>query len=109
MLDMRIRTFLRLHRGERSITDVAELTGLARGEISMLERGQQLPRDEWIPKLELVYGARCDWYPVGVQAELVDDLPICPGCGEELEPSASRRRIYHGEACRGRARRRAAA
>jgi hypothetical protein len=34
------------------------------------------------------------------------DLPVCPGCDEELDPSASRQRKYHDEACRSRARRR---
>lgn len=105
---MRVRTFLRRYRGDRSITDVVELTGIARGEISMLERGQQIPRDEWIPTLEAVYGDRHDWYPAGIHQNLLEDLPICPGSDEELDPDASRRRIYHSEACRGRARRRAA-
>jgi len=104
-----VRTFLRVHRGDQlSITDVALATGLARGEISMLERGQQLPRDEWLRALELVYGDRARWYPAGVANVLLPDLAVCPGCGDELAPDASRRRIYHNDRCRSRARRLAA-
>ncbi len=107
---MRVRTFLRSYRDALalSITDVTERTGLARGEISMIERGQQLPRDDQIPRLELVYGDQSFWYPMGVQVVLLDDLPVCLGCDEELAPDASRRRRYHNDACRARARRRAA-
>lgn len=107
---MRVRTYLREYRDARelSIGDVVELTGLARGEVSMFERGHSIPRAPQVDAMLPVYGPISGWYPPGVLAVLYPDIPRCPGCGHELEPTASRRRIYHGEACRATHRRRVA-
>lgn len=102
---MRLRCYLRELRGDRSIGDVVELTGLARGEVSMFERGHSVPRGPQVLAMRPVYGDPDGWYPAMVKAVLYPDIARCPGCGEELEPGASRRRVYHSEACRTAARR----
>lgn len=103
---MRFRSFLRPARGKRSITDVCVLTGIARGEISMFERGHAIPNGRQAALLAPVYGPIDTWYPAGVLAILLPDLAICAGCGRELPADSSRRRRYHGAACGTRARRR---
>lgn len=104
---MRVRTFMRPLRRARGLTveQAAACAGLAKGEISMLERGHALPRDEQLPGLYRVYGHPSGWYPAGVLHVLMDDLAECPGCGDELEPDSSRRRRYHSPSCRSAARR----
>src|SRR3990167_5148507 len=88
-----------------SISDVCALTGVARGEISQLERGHLIPRDDQVARLEPVYGPPAGWYPRGLLQALAPDLDECPGCNEELAPDASRRRLYHDRRCARRARR----
>ena len=102
---MRTRTFMRLIRERQglSISDVHALTGLARGEISQLERGHLIPRDAQVARLEPVYGPPAGWYPRGLLRVLAPDLPECPGCNEALTPDASRRRLYHDRRCARRA------
>lgn len=102
---MRVRTFLRGLRGDRSINEVVRLTGLAKGEVSMFERGHSIPRGPQVEAMLPVYGDPSGWYPAGVQAVLYPDLRRCPGCGDELDPGASRRRVFHSEACRAAHRR----
>lgn len=92
---MRLRTFLRPLRGDRSITDVCEATGIARGWISMFERGHAVPSAEQATAMVAIYGPPETWYPRGVLDILVDDLGDCPVCGDELEPDYSRRRQLH--------------
>src|SRR3990167_8652657 len=76
-----------------SISDACALTGVARGEISQLERGQLIPRDDQVARLEPVYWPPAGWYPRGLLQALAPDLDECPGCNEELAPDASRRRL----------------
>lgn len=52
---------------ELSLRDVEEASGVNRGSLSAIETGHALPLDEWIPKLEDVYGAPVtDWYSPAV-------------------------------------------
>lgn len=99
---MRLRSFLRDKRiaAGLSVRDVARITGLAVGEVSMIERGHQLPREEQVAAMRTVYGDSWTWYPVGVYTALHPEIRSCPGCDEELPPSASRQRVYHDERCR---------
>lgn len=97
---------MRQARGALSIGDVTALTGVARGEISMFERGHSIPNARQVAALEPVYGPATAWYPAGVLAVLLADLGICEGCDGELAPDSSRRRRYHNPACAARARRR---
>ncbi len=60
---MRLACRLRELRAPRSLRDLAEETGLNRGALSRIERGQELPRDEWIETLERAYGAPVEeWF-----------------------------------------------
>lgn len=102
---MRVRCYLRELRGDRTLRAVCRATGLAVGEVSMFERGHSVPRDDQATLMVPFYGPVERWWPAGVRAVLYPDIRRCPGCGEELPPGASRRRVYHGEACRARARR----
>jgi transcriptional regulator with XRE-family HTH domain len=104
---MRVRTHLRRYRLQRglSISDVAARTGLAKGEISMLERGHAIPRDDQVDRMRPVYGSPLGWYPPTVFRALLPDLADCPGCGDELDPDASGARRYHNDACRAAVRR----
>lgn len=104
---MRVRTHLRTIRKAHglSIGDVCQVTGIARGDISMFERGHSVPYDAQLPVMIGVYGPMDGWYPASVLAVLMPELRDCPGCGEELDPDASRRRRYHDERCRSEARR----
>lgn len=106
---MRIRTHLRGIRTSRalSIGDVCAATGLARGEVSMFERGHSIPRDDQVEQMVGVYGSPVGWYPASVLHVLLIDLRDCGGCGDELEPDASGSRRYHSDACRSEARNRA--
>lgn len=80
-------------------------TGIAIGEISQFERGHSIPRDDQAVRMEIVYGDPSGWYPATVARALFPDIADCPGCGDELDPDASRRRIYHSDDCRNEARR----
>ena len=61
---MRVRCRLRDLRGDRSLREVAEAAGVNRGELSKIENGRLLPRDEWLERIEQAYGAPPhDWYP----------------------------------------------
>lgn len=103
---MRVRTFMRVLRADRfSLGDCSRITGIAKGELSMFERGHSFPYDAQADKLEPFYGPRSGWYPAGVAAILFDDLADCDGCGEELDPDLRRGVRYHGAACRAEHRR----
>jgi transcriptional regulator with XRE-family HTH domain len=67
---VRLRCFLKEIRGERSLRDITahieESTGhrLAPGDLSRIEQGIWLPKDELLPALVAAYGANVDdWYP----------------------------------------------
>jgi transcriptional regulator with XRE-family HTH domain len=73
---MRIACLLRDLRQARelSLRDVERMTGIARTDLSKVERGRMLPRDEWLEALEQAYGAdRLTWYvpPSGAIAGVV--------------------------------------
>lgn len=71
---------LRLGR-DLSIRDVEALTGIARTDLSKVERGRLLPRDEWIEALEQAYGAESSsWYipPAGAIAGVVIESEVKP-------------------------------
>ena len=64
---MRVRTFLKEIRGPASMRSIAELADINAGELSRIEQGTALPRDEDIPALERAYGMPVtSWYPAPV-------------------------------------------
>lgn len=43
---------------------MADIADVNHGQLSAIERGRQLPPDDWIEKLEAAYGVPADeWYP----------------------------------------------
>lgn len=61
---MRIRCFLPEIRGPRTLRAVAGDAGINPGELSRIEQGFALPKDEDVPALQAAYGAPVtDWYP----------------------------------------------
>lgn len=103
---MRVRTHLRaLRPAGVSLSDVVAATGVPRAELSRIERGQQIPVDRDVARLEQIYGPAGAWYPPTVAVALAPDLEPCPGCNEPLDPSVSRRRRFHDDTCRAAARR----
>jgi transcriptional regulator with XRE-family HTH domain len=71
---VRLSCRLREIRGKRTIAEVASAAGVNEGELSKIERGLALPRDEWLEGLELAYGAaRHDWYPPALLLHLQGD------------------------------------
>ena len=54
---MRLICHLRELRGKRTLAELARLAGVNDGELSKIERGVALPRDEQLAGLEQAYGA----------------------------------------------------
>lgn len=51
-------------RGSRPLAEIARAANISAGELSKVERGIALPRDEWLARLEAAYGApRHEWWP----------------------------------------------
>lgn len=68
---------LRILRGDRSLRQVETETGIARGNLSRIERGREFPPDKHIAALEEAYGAPWrDWYPEHVCVELGPDKAV---------------------------------
>lgn len=70
----RVRCFLRELRGPVTLRAIADDAGLNSGELSRIEAGYALPRDEDLPRLERAYGAPItSWYPPAVLFALESD------------------------------------
>lgn len=73
---MRVRCRLRELRARRPITEIAELAGVNKGELSKYERGIAFPRDHQLPGMERAYGAPAEtWYEPAVLRGLEADPP----------------------------------
>lgn len=71
---MRVACHLRELRGDRTLKQISEVAGVAIAALSTIERGYQLPRDEWLDGLERAYGSpRSAWYPPTVLLALSGD------------------------------------
>lgn len=75
---MRVRCHLRDIRGVRSLRSIADAAGINPGQLSMVEQGKTLPKDDEIPRLVEAYGAPfTKWYPPLVLAAVeVDDSAL---------------------------------
>jgi transcriptional regulator with XRE-family HTH domain len=61
---MRVRCHLREIRGARSLRSIADEAGVNPGQLSMIEAGKTLPKDDEVPRLAKAYGRQfTDWYP----------------------------------------------
>jgi transcriptional regulator with XRE-family HTH domain len=71
---MRLRCHLREARGKRSIREIAAESGIDRGSLSQIERGQRLPLDDQVRAIERVYGiARTEFYDANGTLAIVPD------------------------------------
>lgn len=71
---MRLACHLRGLRGERRLAELARVAGVHEAELSKIERGIALPRDEWVAGLEEAYGAPVhEWYPPALLLHLDRD------------------------------------
>jgi transcriptional regulator with XRE-family HTH domain len=53
---LRLLCHLREARGDRTLAEMARASGVANANLSMIETGRMLPRDEWIEGMERAYG-----------------------------------------------------
>jgi transcriptional regulator with XRE-family HTH domain len=59
--------YLAALRGSRTITDMAQASGVARPYLSQIEAGRRLPRDDEVEGIARAYGAPLrEWYPAEV-------------------------------------------
>lgn len=73
---MRIVCHLRAAREAKGLhlRQMEELTGVSRGTLSQIERGERLPKDKIVPALEDAYGLPCiEWYFAGCSFAIVSD------------------------------------
>lgn len=71
---MRLLVSLREARGDRTLKALADQAGVSQGELSKIERGIALARDEQIPDLEAAYGLPVEhWYSRRALLALVED------------------------------------
>lgn len=60
---MRLVCYLREIRGDRSIREISEASGVHRGTLSKLENGKLVPLEKEIAPLERAYGKPIEqWY-----------------------------------------------
>ena len=71
---MKLRCYLREIRGTHTLREIAEVSGVPQSELSKIENGIQVPKDEDIPGLVRAYRADpTDWYPKLVLLSLESD------------------------------------
>lgn len=71
---MRLVCHLRALRGERTLLELAAVAHVSEGDLSKIERGIALPRDDQLDALEQAYGApRYEWWPPQVLVALSGD------------------------------------
>jgi transcriptional regulator with XRE-family HTH domain len=109
---MHCRTFYRQRRGTRTLAEASEATGISRGTLSRIERGEQFPSAKHEVALVLFYDPSVlvfvggqitgnPWrnlYPASVLRCLQLERN-CVDCGKPLPPEsrANRRRHRKGE------------
>ena len=54
----------RQHRGQRTLAQISELTGIHRGSLSQIEHGERIPKLTQIDQLERGYGPQANWWRV---------------------------------------------
>ena len=95
---MRVRCYLPILRGERTIASIAKLTGINAGTLSRLENGVMLPADRDLDALQAEYGPIADWYPPLVLLALETD----PDAEQALRRRISEQGIRGGLLTSGR-------
>lgn len=71
---MKLICHLRVARGSRTLREISEASGVRVPELSMIERGQLLPKDEDLERLASAYGvAPTEWYEKAVLLAVSSD------------------------------------
>lgn len=71
---MKLTCHLREIRGERTLIEISHASHVPESALSKIERGIEVPRDEWLEPLAAAYGAPVvDWYPPQVLLALTGD------------------------------------
>jgi transcriptional regulator with XRE-family HTH domain len=103
---MHIRTFFRQSRGDRTLAEASEATGISRGTLSRIERGEQFPKAEQCDRIFAFYCPAgvafeipVDWllgelYPASVLRLLQLERKCACGCGRSLPPDSLRSKRY---------------
>ena len=110
---MHVRTFYRQRRGDRTLAEASEATGINEGTLSRIERGEQLPKAEQCRRLAEFYDAETALvvasfvtlrtrpdvyltrlYPTSVLRCLQLERN-CVDCGKALQPDARANRKRH--------------
>lgn len=105
---MHVRTNLRKMRGDRKFSEAVAATGIPKGSLSRIERGEQLPKAEQIPLLACFYdpeawmiygnynprGCLIRLYPASVLRCLQLERN-CDRCGKPLPPDSRANRKRH--------------
>jgi transcriptional regulator with XRE-family HTH domain len=113
---MHCRTFYRQRRGDRTLAEAAEATGINEGTLSRIERGEQFPKAEQVTAILAFYDEAvlqaayrsgvdlrekrllCLLYPASV-LRCIQLERNCVDCGKPLPPEsrANRKRHAKGE------------
>lgn len=88
-LALQIVPRLRELRGDRTLRDLETVTGLHRGTLSQLERGERLPRPADLAGLELGYGPSVGWYQVEILPTTTFGLAVPPAGSDETSSEAA--------------------
>ncbi len=108
---MHVRCFYRQRRGDRTLVEAARATGINKGVLSRIERGEQFPSRTQIEALAAFYCpeslmievGRHGWmlaplYPPSVLRVVWVGRP-CVECGKNLPPESRRNRKRHEGGC----------
>jgi transcriptional regulator with XRE-family HTH domain len=106
---MHCRTFYRQRRGDRTLAEASQATGINEGTLSRIERGEQFPARMQVVPLVNFYDVAAFWaggpwlemlrnlYPPSVLRVLQNEL-VCSRCGKPLPPESRANRRRH-EVC----------
>jgi len=109
---MHVRTNLRKLRGDRKFSEAVAATGIPKGSLSRIERGEQFPRRGQVFDLAMFYDpetlralgeARREFHPIALLARLYPASVLrciqlernCVDCGRALPPDARANRKRH--------------
>jgi transcriptional regulator with XRE-family HTH domain len=114
---MHVRTFYRQRRGARTLAEASEATGISRGTLSRIERGEQFPKagqfaavgdfycPEWLAIAMTVAKYRDPAAAVSLllyPASVLRCLQLernCVDCGKALPPESRANRKRHQGGC----------
>ena len=106
---MHVRTFYRQRRGDRTLAEASQATGINKGALSRIERGEQFPKAEQCRAIAEFYapdmlrivtpsmsprGFLWTLYPKTIWRLLQLERNCACGCGRSLPPDSLRTKRY---------------